>query len=61
MWGWFCDILSGSVRHDLLVGKRNEPTKSFLIGRVKYCTQEGDVPVELLSSHNNLNFGKESG
>lgn len=35
--------------------------KSFLICRVKYCTQEGNVPVELQSFHNNLDFGKESG
>lgn len=35
--------------------------KSFLICRVKYCTQEGNALVELQSSQNNLDFGKESG
>lgn len=35
--------------------------KSFLVYRVKYCTQEDNVPVELQSSHNSLDFGKASG
>lgn len=34
--------------------------KFFLIHRFKYCSQEGDAPLELLSSHNSVDFGKEN-
>ena len=34
--------------------------KCFLIHRFKYCSQEGDAPLELLSSHNSVDFGKEN-
>lgn len=34
--------------------------KSFLICRVKNYTQEGNAQVELLSSRNSFDFGKES-
>lgn len=34
--------------------------KCFLIHKFKYCSQESDVALELLSSPNNLDFGKEN-
>lgn len=58
----FCDFLFRFSENMIFLCERGiNLLKSFLICRVKYCTQEGNVSVEPQSSHNNLDFGKESG